>query len=64
MKYPNDMHYCPVLKTMVFFGGEGGCCEIQEVRNDDMDAELLPFELDINKANDLCEVCGWYRDEE
>lgn len=24
-----------------------------------MDAEFLPFELDIERANDICEKCRW-----
>lgn len=59
MRYPSDMHHCPLLEKEIFWGGEGGCVEIQEVREDNMDAEFLPFELDIERANDICEKCRW-----
>ena len=55
MRHPSDMHHCPLLEKEIFWGGEGGCVEIQEVREDNMDAEFLPFELDIERANDICE---------
>lgn len=59
MRYPSDMHHCPLLEKEIFWGGEGGCYEIQEVRDDNMDVEFLPFELDIEQANDICEKCRW-----
>lgn len=59
MRYPSDMHHCPLLEKEIFWGGEGGCYEIQEVRDDNMDVEFLPFELDIERANDICEKCRW-----
>lgn len=59
MRYPSDMHHCPLLEKEIFWGGEGGCYEIQEVRDDNMDAEFLPFELDMERANDICEKCRW-----
>lgn len=60
MVHPSDRHFCPLLQREIFYGGVGGCIEIQEVRDDNMDAELLPFELDVEKANEVCEVCRWF----
>lgn len=61
MKHPNDKHYCPLLKREIYYGGWGGCIEIQEYREDSMDAELLPFEVDLKLANQVCEKCRWHR---
>lgn len=63
MAHPNDVWFCPLLNKDIFFGGVGGCYEIQEVRNDDMDMEFLPFDLDIEKANNVCERCKKYAEE-
>lgn len=62
MKYPNDTHFCPLLKETIYYGSIGGCYEIQEVRENEMDEELLPFSLDKDAANKICEKCKWYRD--
>lgn len=59
MRHPSDKHYCPLLKRDVFWGGVGGCYEIQEVRDDNMDMELLPFEFSLDEANKVCEECRW-----
>ncbi len=59
MRHPSDTHYCPLLREEIFWDGEGGCYEIQEVRDDNMDVDFLPFTLDIEQANDICEKCRW-----
>lgn len=65
MRHPSDTHYCPVLKKEIFWGGEGGCVEIQEVREDSMNADFLPFKLDVEQADRVCEECRWcYVNEE
>lgn len=63
MVHPSDKHYCPLVNADIFYGGYGGCIEIQEVRENNMDMELLPFEIDIPKANVICEKCRWFTGE-
>lgn len=51
---------CPLLKKEIYVGG---CIEVQEVRDDNMDMELFyddPF--DLNEAQSTCEKCKWYLD--
>lgn len=57
---PDDMHQCPLFNRKIFWGGAGGCVEVQEVREDSMDLDLFPNALDIKKANEVCEKCRWY----
>lgn len=61
MRQPTDTHECPLLQCQILWGGPGGCYEIQEVREDNMDMDLLPEAIDIEKANAICEQCKWYR---
>ena len=56
---PLDKHDCPLFGEEIFWGGAGGCCEVQEVREDGMDLELFPGEIDVEKANVVCEQCRW-----
>lgn len=60
MRRPTDKHECPLLKRTICWGGPGGCYEVQEVREDNMDMELLPEPIDIDEANNVCEKCRWY----
>ena len=60
MKHPSDIFNCPLIHKEIAWGGAGGCFEIQEVRTDNMDAEFLPFEIDVNNANEICDKCKWY----
>lgn len=57
MRQPDDKHYCPLLGREIFWGGIGGCVEVQEVREDSMDADFLPFKFDLERANEVCEKC-------
>lgn len=59
MRSPNAKHHCELLGKEIFWGGYGGCYEIQEVREDNMDMELLPFTIELDKADIICEKCGW-----
>jgi len=59
MRHPNDRHYCPLKKREIFWGGYGGCVEIQEVRDDNMDMELLPEPFDLIDAQRICEKGRW-----
>lgn len=59
MRHPEDKHYCPLLQHDVFWGGCGGCVEVQEVREDSMDMELFPEPFDVKNANEICEKCRW-----
>lgn len=58
---PTERHFCPLFQREISWGGAGGCYEVQEVREDNMDAELLPEPFDLNKADAACAKCGWYR---
>ena len=60
MRHPRDKHICPLFGREIYWGGVGGCVEVQEVREDSMDAELFPEEFDLNRANDICEKCRWH----
>lgn len=60
MRRPTDTHDCPLMKRTILWGGPGGCYEVQEVREDNMDMDLLPEPIDIEKANAVCERCKWY----
>jgi len=60
VRSPNDKHYCPLKNRDIFWGGYGGCVEIQEVREDNMDMELLPEPFDLDAAQNACEKCRWY----
>lgn len=42
---PAERHFCPLFQREISWGGAGGCYEVQEVREDNMDAELLPNRL-------------------
>ena len=50
---PAERHFCPLFQREISWGGAGGCYEVQEVREDNMDAELLPEPFDLNKAEDV-----------
>ena len=36
------------------------CVEVQEVREDEMDAKWLREPFDMDKANGVCEKCKWF----
>ena len=55
---PDARHDCPLLNREVFWGD---CYEVQEIRNDDMDADLFPYEFKAEDADEICEKCRWYR---
>ena len=61
MRSPDDKKYCPLFQRDILWGGAGGCYEVQEVREDSMDAELFPDYIDVAKANSVCEECRWYK---
>lgn len=60
MRKPTDKYECPLLGHTIQWGGPGGCYEVQEVREDNMDMDMLPEPIDIEKANKICEKCRWY----
>lgn len=60
MKQPESKHYCPLFEEEIYWGGCGGCYEVQEVREGGMDVELFPVPIDIEKANSTCESCNWF----
>nr|DAF30809.1 MAG TPA: hypothetical protein [Caudoviricetes sp.] len=54
---PISRHDCPL------YGREATwteCVEVQEVREDEMDAKWLREPFDLKKANEVCERCKWY----
>lgn len=61
MRQPTEKYICPLLQQEILWGGPGGCYEIQEVREDNLDMEFLPKAIDLQKANVVCEQCQWYR---
>lgn len=61
MRHPDAQHKCPLFGRDIFWGGAGGCYEVQEVREDGMDMELMPEPFDLEKAAKICEKCRWYR---
>lgn len=60
MRQPEDRHECPLMNRIIFWGGAGGCYEIQEVRDDNMDMDLLPEPFDLKNADEICEKCRWH----
>lgn len=57
MRRPDDKHVCPLINKEIFWGD---CVEIQEVREDSMDMELLAEPIDLEKAEVTCEKdCRW-----
>lgn len=59
MRHPSDKHFCPLFQRPIYWGGPGGCYEVQEVRDDGMDIELFPGPIDVEKADEVCEKCRW-----
>lgn len=58
---PEAQHDCPLLNRSVFWGE---CYEVQEIREDSMDADFFPDKFDIEEANTICEKCKWYQVDE
>lgn len=54
---PNEEHKCPLYNRNVTWSE---CYEVQEVREDEMDAKWLAEPFDSRKADDVCEKCRWY----
>ena len=59
MRHPNDQHFCPLFNRNIYWGGPGGCYEVQEVREDNMDMTLIPQLFDLKQANICCDKCLW-----
>nr|DAP82312.1 MAG TPA: hypothetical protein [Caudoviricetes sp.] len=59
MRHPDEKHYCKLLRHDIFWGGCGGCYEVQEVREDNMDMELFPEPFDLDDAKKICGKCRW-----
>lgn len=56
MPNADKVQYCPLLKKNI---RRAYCMEIGDVRNDDMYIEHIEDRFDIEKANEICEECGW-----
>ena len=56
-RIPIAKHECPLYGRETIWSE---CYEVQEVREDEMDAKLLREPFDMDKANDFCEKCKWY----
>ena len=52
----NEKHYCPLYNRDVYWSE---CVEVQEVREDEMDMDLLPESFDLQTAAVQCEACKW-----
>lgn len=53
-------HKCPLLGHQIYWGGQGGCCDVQNTLSgfpEFMDHFELPF--DPETALDICGECGW-----
>ena len=58
---PGDHHFCPLFGRRIYWGGVGGCYEIAEVREGELDMKWIPEPIDVEQANVVCEQCGWHR---
>lgn len=57
MRRPDDKHICPLMNREILWGD---CVEVQEVREDNMDMDLLAEPVDLEKAKVICEKeCRW-----
>lgn len=54
---PIAKHFCPLYGRETTWSE---CVEVQEVREDEMDAKRLREPFDASKANEVCEKCKWY----
>lgn len=52
----NEKHYCPLYDRSVYWSE---CVEVQEVREDEMDMDLLPEPFDFEDAEIKCNECRW-----
>ena len=59
VREPAERRFCPLFQREISWGGAGGCYEVQEVREDNMDLELFPGPIDVKKADEVCEKCRW-----
>ena len=57
MSQQDNKKYCPLLKREIYWGL---CYEVQDVREDNMDFELLGEDIDLKEAETVCEKCRWY----
>lgn len=58
MAKADSKKYCKLLNKKIC---RAYCMEIGDVRKDDMDIEHIEDRFDIDKANQICEECGWDR---
>ncbi len=56
-KNHDDSGICPLYDRIICYGE---CYEVQEVREDEMDAKWLREPFDMETANKICEKCRWY----
>lgn len=56
-KNHDDKFLCPLYNREISYGE---CYEVQEVREDEMDMELLIERFDMELANEICTKCKWY----
>lgn len=56
MPLSDDKKYCPLLKRNI---SRAYCMEIGDVIRDDMDINHIKDRFDIDKANEICNKCGW-----
>lgn len=54
---PIAKHFCPLYDRETTWSE---CIEVQEVREDEMDAKRIREPFDASKANEVCEKCKWY----
>lgn len=54
---PIAKHFCPLYGRETTWSE---CVEVQEVREDEMDAKWLREPFDTEKASGACEKCRWF----
>ncbi len=54
---PAEKHFCPLYNRETIWSE---CYEVQEFREDEMDAKYLREQVDADRANEICEKCLWY----
>ena len=55
---PEAQHDCPLLNRRVYWGD---CYEVQEIREDSMDAYFFSDKFEVDEADIICEKCKWYQ---
>lgn len=52
----NEKHFCPLYNREIYWSE---CYEVQEVREGEMEMNLLYEPFEAEKADECCSRCGW-----